>query len=51
VNPDDTWNENFAFDDVVAGYYELSTGKGKNKISTELWVYPYQTSYVEIVLE
>jgi len=51
VNPDDKWLENFALDDVKAGYYELSVGSGKEKITAEFWVYPYQTAFVEIALE
>jgi murein DD-endopeptidase MepM/ murein hydrolase activator NlpD len=50
VNPDDHWGENFAFDDIYAGYYELSAGTGEDKIKVEFWVYPYQTSFVEISL-
>jgi murein DD-endopeptidase MepM/ murein hydrolase activator NlpD len=51
VNSDPQWNENFVLDDVTAGYYELTVGSGEDKITAELWVYPYQTSFVEIVLE
>jgi len=51
VNPDDTWNENFVLDDVQAGYYELTVGSGSNKIKVELWVHPFQTTFVEVVLE
>lgn len=51
VNPDDVWDENFALDDVYAGYYELTVGTGEDKIKKEFWVHPYQTSFVEIVLE
>lgn len=51
VNPDDNWQENFALDDVVAGYYEVEVRNGSKKYRTEVWVYPYQTSFVEIVLE
>lgn len=51
VNPDDVWGENFAFDDVYAGYYELTAGTGEDKVKVELWVYPYQTSFVEVALE
>lgn len=50
VNPDDVWNENFALDDVYAGFYELSVGSGEDKIVVDLWVYPYQTSFIEFVL-
>ncbi len=51
VNPDDNWQENFALDDVIAGYYEVEVRNGSKKYRTEVWVYPYQTSFVEIVLE
>ena len=51
LNADPGWNENFVFDDVVAGYYEIEIKMGSKKIREELWVYPYQTSFVEIVLE
>jgi murein DD-endopeptidase MepM/ murein hydrolase activator NlpD len=51
VNSDEQWQENFAFDDVTAGYYELSVGTGKEKIKEQFWVYPYQTAFVEIVLD
>jgi murein DD-endopeptidase MepM/ murein hydrolase activator NlpD len=51
VNSDPLWKENFVLDDVTAGYYELTVGSGEDKITVELWVYPYQTSFVEIVLE
>ncbi len=50
VNPDSNWQENFAFDDVVAGYYELVVGSGEDKVTAEFWVYPYQTTFVEITL-
>ncbi|MCA9973449.1 MAG: M23 family metallopeptidase, partial [Anaerolineales bacterium] len=48
VNPDDQWQENFALDDVPAGYYEITIGSGKTKVTQELWVFPYRTSFVEI---
>ncbi|MFN2220971.1 MAG: M23 family metallopeptidase [Candidatus Promineifilaceae bacterium] len=51
VNPDDRWAENFALDDVYAGYYELTAGTGEDKVKVELWVHPYQTSFVEVTLE
>lgn len=51
VNSDPQWRENFVLDDVTAGYYELTAGSGDDKITVELWVHPYQTSFVEIVLE
>lgn len=51
VNPDDHWQENFAIDDVPAGYYEITVGSGKTKVTQELWVFPYRTSFVEITFE
>lgn len=51
VNPDTKWQENFVFDDVVAGYYELEAGSGDEKLTAEFWVYPYQTTFVEMALE
>jgi len=51
VNSDDVWDENFALDDVYAGYYELTAGAGDDKIELQFWVHPYQTSFVEIELE
>jgi hypothetical protein len=50
LNADDGWQENFALDDVTAGYYEVIVGNGEETIKTEVWVFPYQTSFVEIVL-
>lgn len=50
TNPDDGWNENFALDDVAAGYYEITVEVGRRKFKQEFWVYPYQTSFVEIVI-
>ena len=51
VNPDETWRENFVFDDVVAGYYELSAGSGENEEKVEFWVYPYQTSFIQVIID
>lgn len=50
VNPDEYWAENFVFDDVVAGYYELSAGVGEQQKKAEFWVYPYQTTFVELIV-
>ena len=51
LNPDEGWQENFAFDDVEAGYYEIEVRRGTKKIKEEFWVYPYRTSFVEITLD
>ncbi len=50
VNPDNNWQENFVLDDVPAGYYEITVNTGEKKYKQELWVFPYRTSFVEIVL-
>lgn len=52
VNPTELWDENFALDDVPAGYYEVTVRLGENRrITEEVWVFAYRTSFVEIVLE
>jgi murein DD-endopeptidase MepM/ murein hydrolase activator NlpD len=51
VNADEIWQENFAVDDVVAGFYEVVVRAGEEKYTAETWVYPYRTSFVEIVLD
>lgn len=51
VNGDPGWKEDFAIDDVYAGYYEVVVKVGSEKFKAETWVHPYQTSFVEIVLE
>jgi murein DD-endopeptidase MepM/ murein hydrolase activator NlpD len=51
VNSDPLWKENFVLDDVTAGYYELTNGSGDDEIKVEFWVYPYQTSFIEVTLQ
>jgi murein DD-endopeptidase MepM/ murein hydrolase activator NlpD len=51
VNPDLNWNENFALDDVAAGYYELSVGSGDIKEKMEIWIYPGKTNFVKFVID
>ena len=51
VNTDGHWRENFAIDDVVVGYYLVTVRVGDEKYSAETWVYPYRTSFVEIVIQ
>ncbi len=50
TNPDDQWYENFAIDDVEAGYYELIVYAGDEKYTENVWVYPRRTSFVEVVI-
>jgi hypothetical protein len=51
VNGDDHWGENFALDDVMAGYYELTLVVDGRYYRERFWVYPYQTTFVAFVLE
>jgi murein DD-endopeptidase MepM/ murein hydrolase activator NlpD len=51
INSDEGWQENFALDDIDAGYYEVVVKLGEEEIVENVWVYPYQTSFLEIVLE
>ena len=51
LNADEGWQENFAFDDVEAGYYEVEVRRGTRKIKQEVWVFPYRTSFVDISLD
>jgi len=50
LNADEGWGENFVFDDVVAGYYEVEVRQGEEKFREEVWVYRYRTSFVEVTL-
>lgn len=50
LNADDVWAENFALDDIEAGFYEVIVTVGDEKIKKEVWVYPRRTSFVEIEL-
>ncbi len=50
TNSDDVWQENFALDDIEAGYYEVIVYAGNEKYKENVWVYPRRTSFVEIVI-
>ena len=50
TNSDDVWQENFALDDIEAGYYEVIVYAGDEKYKENVWVYPRRTSFVEIVI-
>ncbi|MFL7837491.1 MAG: M23 family metallopeptidase [Candidatus Promineifilaceae bacterium] len=50
LNADEGWSENFSFDDVAAGYYEVEVRRGEEKFREEVWIYPYRTSFVELTL-
>ena len=51
INPDPILNETFVFDDVPAGYYEVTVETAAGKFTEEFWVFPYQTAFVEMVIE
>ena len=51
LNGDDLWRENFAFDDVYAGYYEVVVTMGEKKYQGNVWVYLNQVTLVEIIVE
>lgn len=51
VNADDGWRENFAFDDVEAGYYNVIVETGEEKYVGNVWVFSYRTNFVEITLD
>ena len=48
INSDDGWGENFVIDDVNAGYYLVTVSDGNKRYKEEIWVYEYQTTFVEI---
>ena len=51
VNPDNQWSENFVIDDVDPGFYEVIVDTSAKKYRSEVWVFSYRTSFVEIVLD
>jgi hypothetical protein len=50
LNADTTLNENFAIDDLEAGFYEIIVDTGSKKYKEEVWVYARRTSFVEITI-
>ena len=48
---DQGWGENFAIDDVPAGYYEITVRSSTTSYTVEAWVFSRQTTFVEIRLE
>jgi murein DD-endopeptidase MepM/ murein hydrolase activator NlpD len=50
VNSDLDWGENFALDDVVGGYYEITAGSGQATARQTLWVFPGRVNFVTLVL-
>lgn len=50
VNADAALGENFAMDDVLAGYYEITVGTGPDVARQFLWVFPGRTNLVTLAL-
>ena len=50
VNGDDVWQENFAADDIPAGYYEVFIKVGSEKVSQEVWIIPWKVTFVEFTI-
>ena len=51
LNSDPLWNETFAFDDVGAGSYKVIVQIGEKRVTQEIVVQPYRTTFVEIVID
>lgn len=51
VNGDMLWQENYAADDVDAGYYEVYVKVGGKKYKEEVWVHPRRTTFIDIVID
>lgn len=51
VNRDPLWNETFVFDDVGGGSYKAVVQIDEERVTQELVVQPYQTTFVEIVID
>ncbi|MEZ4516301.1 MAG: hypothetical protein R3C44_05485 [Chloroflexota bacterium] len=50
VNSDLQLGENFTVDDVVAGYYEVSVGTGRDAVTEEMWVFPGRVNFITLTL-
>ncbi|MAU02047.1 MAG: hypothetical protein CL608_33340 [Anaerolineaceae bacterium] len=51
VNSDPLWNETFVFDDVGGGSYKAVVQIGEERVTEEIVVQPYRTTFVEIVID
>ena len=51
LNSDPLWSETFAFDDVGGGSYKAVVQIGENRVTQEIVVQPYQTTFVELVID
>ncbi len=51
LNSDPLWNETFVFDDVGGGSYKAVVQIGEERVTEEIVVQPYRTTFVEIVID
>lgn len=51
VNSDPLWQENFAIDDVGSGSYKATVQIGDVRVTQQIVVQPYQTTFVELVID
>jgi murein DD-endopeptidase MepM/ murein hydrolase activator NlpD len=51
LNSDPLWNETFAIDDVGAGSYKAIVQIGEKRVTQEIVVRPYGTTFVELVID
>ncbi|WP_420643090.1 peptidoglycan DD-metalloendopeptidase family protein [Candidatus Leptofilum sp.] len=51
INSDPLWNENFAIDDVGNGGYKAVVQIGDVRVTEEIVVRPYRTTFVELVID
>lgn len=51
MNSDPLWNENFAFDDVGVGGFKAVVQIGDVRVTEEIVVQPYRTTFVELVID
>ena len=51
LNSDPLWSETFVFDDVGGGSYKAVVQIGEERVTEEIVVQPYRTTFVEIVID
>lgn len=49
-NGDPVMGENFAVDDVVPGFYQAVVDTGTRRFTSDVWVYPGRTNWVEVAV-
>ncbi|VAW31470.1 hypothetical protein MNBD_CHLOROFLEXI01-850 [hydrothermal vent metagenome] len=51
LNSDPLWQENFVIDDVGAGNYKATVQIGDVRVTQEISVRPYRTTFVELIID